>query len=147
MSEPFTPLTELERGSFQTVLDDHVEDTGSVTRVVLASGKIAHEAIAKRDEIAAHHVAIVRVEQLYPWPADQIVDAIARYEHATEVIWVQEEPENMGAWGFVHNRLHALLRDDYKMRHVSRAEAGAPAAGSSTFHELEETDLLERAFA
>ncbi|HVM65092.1 MAG TPA: hypothetical protein VMU14_09550, partial [Acidimicrobiales bacterium] len=58
-----------------------------------------------------------------------------------------EEPENMGAWSFVHGRLHALLRDDFRLGHVARAEAGSPAAGSSTFHELEEEDLLRRAFA
>jgi len=123
-----------------------VADRSAVRSVLLCSGKIAYRLMERRTSTAAP-AAIVRVEQLYPWPADQIVDVIARYEHATEVVWVQEEPENMGAWGFVHNRLHAVLRDDYTMRHVSRAEAGAPAAGSSTFHELEETDLLDRAFA
>jgi multifunctional 2-oxoglutarate metabolism enzyme len=113
-----------------------------VRRVLLCSGKVAYKLLARRSA----GDAVVRVEQLYPWPADQIADVLAQYEHADDIVWVQEEPENMGAWGFVHGRLHAILRDDYRLSHVSRAEAGAPAAGSSTFHELEEQDLLERVF-
>jgi len=142
-----SPVDELVAGTFGEVLDDPgVVDAAAVRRVLLCSGKIAYRLMERRTASGAP-VAVVRVEQLYPWPGDQIVDAITRYEHATDVVWVQEEPENMGAWGFVHSRLHALMRDDYVVRHVSRAEAGSPAAGSSTFHELEERDLLERAFA
>jgi 2-oxoglutarate dehydrogenase E1 component len=94
-------LEEFESGSFQSVLDDSSVERASVTRVVLASGKIAHEAIAKRNEIGAH-VAVVRVEQIYPWPTARIEEILQSYEAAHEVVWLQEEPENMGAWPFVH---------------------------------------------
>jgi 2-oxoglutarate dehydrogenase E1 component len=90
-------------------------------------------------------IAVVRIEQLYPWPEDQIVDVLARYEHAGEVVWLQEEPENMGAWSHVHSRLHRVLRDDFALLHVSRAPSGSPATGSHALHELEQADLLERA--
>ena len=113
----------------------------AVRRVLVCSGKIAYKLLDRRDP----SVAVVRVEQLYPWPADQIAGVIARYEHASSVVWVQEEPENMGAWGFVRSRLEAVVGEDYTVSHASRPEAGAPAAGSSTFHELEEKDLLARA--
>ncbi len=137
-------VDELASGTFHEVVDDPgVTDPAAVRRVLLCSGKVAYPLIARRTPAEA----VVRVEQLYPWPADRLADAIARYERAGEVVWVQEEPENMGAWMFVHGLLHALLRDDYRLAHVARAEAGSPAAGSSTFHELEERDLLERAFA
>jgi 2-oxoglutarate dehydrogenase E1 component len=139
-----SPLSELEHGSFQTVLNDHVEDTGSVTRVVLASGKIAHEAIAKRDEIAAHHVAIVRVEQLYPWPTAEIERVLASYPNLAEVLWLQEEPENMGSWPFVHLRMHHEFRG-HSVSHVARAESASPATGSSLVHAAEQADLLARA--
>ena len=115
-------------------------------RVVLASGKVAYEAIARRDQLGAP-AAVVRVEQLYPWPEEHIADVLAHYEQAGEVVWLQEEPENMGAWNFVHGRLHRLLRDDYKLTHVSRVESGSPASGSSELHKLEQEDLLQRTFA
>jgi 2-oxoglutarate dehydrogenase E1 component len=139
-----SPLSELEHGSFQTVLDDHVKDAGTVTRVVLASGKIAHEAIAKRDEIAAHHVAIVRVEQLYPWPSTEIERVLASYPNLAEVLWLQEEPENMGSWPFVHLRMHHEFRG-LSVSHVARAESASPATGSSLVHAAEQADLLARA--
>ena len=72
--------------------------------------------------------------------------ALARYESASEVVWLQEEPENMGPWSFVHGRLHRLLRDDFVLRHVSRHESASPATGSTALHKLEQQDLLERAF-
>jgi len=139
-------VADLTAGTFREVLDDAaVSDPAAVRRILLCSGKVAYK-LADRRTATASPAAVVRVEQLYPWPQDQLGDTIARYEHAEEVVWVQEEPENMGAWSFVHGRLHTLLRDDYRLRHVSRAESGSPAAGSSTFHELEEADLLARAF-
>jgi 2-oxoglutarate dehydrogenase E1 component len=139
-----SPLTELEQGSFQTVLDDHVSDTALVTRVVLASGKIAHEAITRRDATAANHVAIVRVEQLYPWPTSEIERILAAYPNLADVIWLQEEPENMGSWPFVHRRGHHEFRG-LKVSHVARAESASPATGSGLVHSAEQADLLARA--
>jgi 2-oxoglutarate dehydrogenase E1 component len=137
-------LVDFEHGSFQTVLDDPKADTTNVTRVVLASGKVAHEALARRDSIAATHVAVVRVEQLYPWPAEEIARIVANYPRASEVVWLQEEPENMGAWPFVHLRMHDYLRDR-KVSHVARAESASPATGSGLIHTAEQADLLVRA--
>jgi 2-oxoglutarate dehydrogenase E1 component len=139
-----SPLVDFERGSFQTVLNDRLEDVGSVTRVVLASGKVAHEAIARRDAIAASTIAIVRVEQLYPWPAEEIERTLALYPNLVEVIWLQEEPENMGAWPFVHLQMHDRLRH-LRVVHVARAESASPATGSSLVHAAEQADLLVRA--
>jgi multifunctional 2-oxoglutarate metabolism enzyme len=139
-----SPVAEFERGSFQTVLDDRVEDRAAVTRVVLASGKIAHEALGKRDEIAARHVAIVRVEQLYPWPTSEIERVLSAYPNLAEVVWLQEEPENMGAWPFVHLRMHHEFRG-HSVSHVARAESASPATGSHLVHDAEQADLLARA--
>jgi 2-oxoglutarate dehydrogenase E1 component len=142
-------LGELERGSFAPVLDDAgVEDPASVRRIVLCSGKIAHEALVRRSELepdAAAAVAIVRVEQLYPWPISLLSPLFDRYGQAGEVVWLQEEPENMGAWSFVHARLHADLPDRLRLRHVSRPESASPAIGSAALHQLEQSDLLQRA--
>jgi 2-oxoglutarate dehydrogenase E1 component len=90
-------------------------------------------------------VAVVRIEQLHPWPADQIAAAIAEYERAEEVIWLQEEPENMGAWTFVRDRLESMIGDDFRFSKVSRVASGSPATGSHAMHELEQGDIIARA--
>ena len=92
-----SPVSELLDGSFRETIDDPgVADPSAVTRIVLATGKVAHDAIAARDESGAP-VAVVRVEQLYPWPYDQLAEIVERYPNATDLVWLQEEPENMGA--------------------------------------------------
>jgi 2-oxoglutarate dehydrogenase E1 component len=142
-------FTDLEAGSFQHVIDDpSIEDPATVRRIVLCSGKIAHEALQHRAGLEpeeAAGVAVVRVEQLYPWPVALLTAAFERYGEASEVAWLQEEPENMGAWSFVHARLHACLPERLRLRHVSRPESASPAIGSAALHQLEQADLLRRA--
>ena len=141
-------LTELEKGAFVPVLDDVAAHPEKVSRVVFATGKIAHEAVAHRETLdgsVAASIAVVRVEQLYPWPADEIAVILSRYAAAREIVWLQEEPENMGAWPFVHHQLHRDLRDSHTLRHVARAESASPATGSSLVHAAEQADLLVRA--
>ncbi len=139
-----SPLSEFEHGSFHTVLDEPGAEHDRVTRVVFASGKIAHEAFARRAEVGADQVAIVRVEQLYPWPHAAIDAVLESYPKLAEVVWLQEEPENMGAWPFVHHQVHRQLRE-VALSHVARAESASPATGSSLIHVAEQSDLLTRA--
>jgi 2-oxoglutarate dehydrogenase E1 component len=145
-----SPIAAFTSGSFAEVVDDPAMsdalDPATVDRVVLCSGKVAFDAIGRRDELgdAGAHVAVVRVEQLYPWPKDGLLEVLGRYTGAEEVVWLQEEPENMGAWNFVHSRLHRLLRSSHILRHVSRAESASPASGSAALHRLELEDLLAR---
>jgi 2-oxoglutarate dehydrogenase E1 component len=143
-SQTRSNLSEFESGSFQTVLDDDVTDVELVTRVVLATGKVAHEAIARRNEIHADQVAIVRLEQIYPWPHEVLSEVLGRYVNLQELVWLQEEPKNMGAWPFVHHELHRHHRE-MKVSHVARAESASPATGSSLVHTAEQSDLLRRA--
>jgi multifunctional 2-oxoglutarate metabolism enzyme len=138
-------VDELVEGRFLEVIDDpFVEDPSTVRRVVLATGKVAYEAMARREKEDAP-VAIVRIEQLYPWPEEQVAAAVARYENADSVVWLQEEPENMGAWTFVRGRVESVLGGDYELRCATRTESGSPATGSATMHQLEQEDLLRRA--
>jgi 2-oxoglutarate decarboxylase len=145
-----SPVAAFTTGSFDEVVDDPAMsgplDPAAVTRVVLASGKVAFDAIGRRDELgdAGAMVAVVRIEQLYPWPKDGLQAVLTRYRSAEDVVWLQEEPENMGAWNFVHSRLHRLLRGTHTLRHVSRAESASPASGSAALHRLELEDLLAR---
>ena len=147
-----SPIEVFSAGSFAEVLDDPITaregfDPSGVTRVVLCSGKVAYDAMGRRDELDGPGcgVVVVRVEQLYPWPAAEITEVLERYPNAVEVVWLQEEPENMGAWNFVHLHLHSLLRDTHSLTHVSRAESASPASGSAALHRLEQDDLLIRA--
>jgi len=144
-------VDELTTGHFQETLDDPAfesgeRDRGRVRRVVLASGKVAYEAMHARDERDAP-VAIVRVEQLYPWPAEQVAEILSRYERADEVAWLQEEPENMGAWTFVRDRLAQIVGDDFRLLRFSRPESGSPAAGSLAVHQQEQEELITQALS
>jgi 2-oxoglutarate dehydrogenase E1 component len=135
-------VDDLTHGSFEEVLDDpFVEDAGAVRRLVLCSGKVAHEAMAERAKRDAP-VAVVRVEQLYPWPGDQLAEVAARYPAAREIVWLQEEPANMGAWGFVRARLLDRFGATHEVRPVSRRESGSPATGSQTIHAQEQQAIL-----
>ncbi|MFP4513579.1 MAG: multifunctional oxoglutarate decarboxylase/oxoglutarate dehydrogenase thiamine pyrophosphate-binding subunit/dihydrolipoyllysine-residue succinyltransferase subunit [Acidimicrobiales bacterium] len=139
-------IDELTTGRFHEVIDDEIDDPTSIRRVVMCSGKVAHEARARRDEVGAP-AAVVRVEQLYPWPRDPVADVLARYPNADEIVWLQEEPENMGAWNFVKGRLYEAHQDTHSIRRVSRRESGSPATGSATIHAQEQELILAAAVA
>ena len=111
---------------------------------MLSSGKVGQEALAARDA-AGVPVAIVRVEQLYPWPYDQLDEIVAGYPNATEIVWLQEEPENMGPWNFVKGRLYERFEDSHRIQRVSRMESGSPASGSHAIHAQEQAQLLATA--
>jgi len=144
--EAHSPLDEFTDGVFCEVLDDPtVTDRSAVRRVVLAAGKVALEALGEKAKRGLDDVAVVRVEQIYPFPEEPIGDAVVGYVNATELCWLQEEPENMGAWSFVQNRLARTLGADATLTHVSRCESGSPAAGSKEVSDLEKADLLARA--
>jgi 2-oxoglutarate dehydrogenase E1 component len=140
-----SPATELMTGSFRETLDDpFVADPAAIRRVVLATGKVGQEALAAREASGAP-VAVVRVEQLYPWPFDQLDEIVARYPNATDLVWLQEEPENMGSWSFVKGRLYERFDDTHTIHRVSRIESGSPATGSHTVHNQEQAQLLSAA--
>ncbi len=135
------------QGHFLEVISEDGASANDVRTVLVCSGKVAYELEQRRAKEERDDVAVVRVEQLYPWPEDQLVKSLEQYPNAREVRWVQEEPENMGAWPFVHGRVHRMVRDRWSLSHVARPESGAPATGSKTMHTLEQEDVLARAFA
>jgi len=138
---------EFVRGHFQEVLPDPNDPPSDAVRaVLLSSGKLFYELAAKREKESRTDVAIVRLEQLYPFPGDQVLEQLARYPNAKAVRCAQEEPENMGAYEFVHARLHSVLLKGIALSHIARPESPSPAGGSATIHELEQQDLVERAF-
>ncbi|MQB01291.1 MAG: multifunctional oxoglutarate decarboxylase/oxoglutarate dehydrogenase thiamine pyrophosphate-binding subunit/dihydrolipoyllysine-residue succinyltransferase subunit [Actinobacteria bacterium] len=138
---------EFTAGHFRETLDDpKVEDRSRVRRILLCTGKIAYAVDAERAERDAP-VAIVRLEQLYPFPEKQLAEIFSRYPEAREVYWVQDEPENMGAWTFIHARFDHEPLDAYELTCVSRAESASPATGSARVHEQEQEQLVAAAFS
>ena len=146
MKESRSRLADITSGSFQEVLDDpFVTDRGAVRRVVLCSGKVAWDAMNERDARKAP-VAVVRVEQLYPFPIDQINQILTGYPNAKEIVWLQEEPENMGPWHFVEHLIWRVKERGYDLRHASRVASGSPATGSKAIHDQELADLMSETF-
>jgi 2-oxoglutarate dehydrogenase E1 component len=138
-----SPLDELVQGRFQRVIPDDGADPHETTRVVLCSGKVYYDLAAAREASGARHVAIVRLEQLYPLATDEVVAAIGRHRPGVELVWAQEEPSNMGAWDYVEARLAPHLPSAVLL--VARAPSASPAVGSATRHKLEQEQLVREA--
>jgi 2-oxoglutarate dehydrogenase E1 component len=138
-------LVECADGRFQRVIPD-ARGSKKATRVLLCSGKIYYELEKRRAELGRDDVAIVRVEQLYPLPDVYLHAAIDHFDDGTHVVWVQEEPENMGAWRTFRARFGSMLFGRFPFSGACRTESASPATGSASCHKLEQRDLLERAF-
>jgi 2-oxoglutarate dehydrogenase E1 component len=138
-------MDELETGGFRAVIDDtRIADRESVKRIVLCSGKVFYDLDAGRED-AETRVAVVRLEQFYPFPAARLKEIFASYPNATQLFWTQEEPKNMGGWTFVENRLRDILPAGIKLKYVGRAASASPATGSYALHELEQKQIVEQA--
>lgn len=140
-------LQELAEGQFQPVLDDSQarERAETIRRVVLCSGKVAIDLLASERRKQAEDVAIVRLEEYYPFPKDDLKRVLAGYPQAREVAWVQEEPQNMGAWTYLSPRLGALLAGKTKLQVVARPERTSPATGFSDLYQTEQDWIIESA--
>ncbi len=138
--------SEFTDGQFHFILDDP-EPPQDVRRILLCWGKVAFDLFAHRRAQNITDTAIVRIEQLYPFPQQDMDRIFKRYPHARDIRWVQEEPRNMGAWNFVFSNLRDALQPPYHLTYVGRIPSGSPAAGSATLHEMEQKKLVEEAFA
>ncbi len=135
-------------GRWQPVLADaELTDASAVTRVVLTAGKVHYDLAAARRKAEDKTVALLRVEQLYPVPGNQVRAALDLYPHTTDIVWAQEEPANQGAWSHIALSLPEFLPSELRLRRVSRRAAASPAAGSSKVHEAEQAALVDAVFA
>ena len=144
-------VEELASGVFNTVLDDaRVNEPQRVTRILACTGKIYYELLAAHETRGgdfAGSFAIVRLEQLYPFPLAEFGEVLLRYPNAQHVVWVQEEPRNMGAWAFVRGHIQPMLRPNQAIGYAGRPRSASPAPGSPKVHQREQTHLIEAAFA
>jgi 2-oxoglutarate dehydrogenase E1 component len=140
-------LAELAGGAFHPVLDDERARAraGEVTRLVLCSGKVYYDLIGNERRESSPQVAIARVEQLYPFPTEELAAVIEGYPALDEVVWVQEEPENMGAWRFVEPHLRKLA-GGVRIGYIGRPERSSPAEGYLQTHEAEQARVARDAF-
>ena len=154
-------MSELTTGGFQPVIDDHaITDKAAVKRVVVCSGKVFYDLEAGREDgrkqttppseggVPAASVdglvAIVRLEQFYPFPAEKLKEIFASYPNAKQIFWTQEEPQNMGGWTFVEQRMRDIMPDGRTLQYVGRSPSASPATGSYKIHELEQKQLVDR---
>ncbi len=139
-----SPVDHLTTGRFHEVVDDATVDPDRVRRVLVCSGKVYYDLLAKRDESGqSREVALVRLEQFYPWPADALKAALGRYRTAREWVWVQEESQNMGGWTFVSSRLPELMGVPFQ--YVGRDASASPATGLHHVHDREQAELVAAA--
>ncbi len=140
---------ELSVGTFQPVLSEVIEqDPAQVSRILLCSGKVYYDLLAERERLNRQaDIAILRLEELYPLPYAQLQKALSLYPEGTQVRWVQEEPENMGASRFLRAHFGNQLFDQYPLRTVERHASASPATGSKRSHQIEQASLMEAAFA
>jgi 2-oxoglutarate dehydrogenase E1 component len=146
-----SPLAEFTSGGFQTVLGEQdaaiAKNAGKVKRVIACSGKVYYDLVKKRAEKQSADAAIVRVEQLYPFPHKAFAAELKKYPQAAEVVWCQDEPQNQGAWFFIQHNIHESMTEGQKLGYAGRAPSASPASGYSHLHQEQQKALVEAAFA
>jgi len=145
-----SPLSEFTKGSFQTVIPENKEEVNKkadkVKRVVACSGKVYYDLVRKREENGTNDTAIIRVEQLYPFPHKAFANELKKYPNAADVVWCQDEPQNQGAWFFVQHYIHENMSEGQKLGYSGRAASASPAAGYAHLHQEQQKTLVEGAF-
>ena len=144
LREAASSLSDLAEGSFRPVLDDADADKEKVRRLVLCSGKVYYDIAGHELQAGAGTVAVARIEQLYPFPKQAAGVLVGSYPNLEEVVWAQEEPQNMGAYRSIRHRLEEALPPGVSLRYVGRAWRASPSEGYPTAH-LREQDRIARA--
>ena len=141
-------IDDLAAGGFRPLIDDaEISDRDAVKRIVLCSGKVYYDLAEARKKLDVRHVVIVRLEQFYPFPAVGLREILASYPNAKELVWAQEEPQNMGGWTFVQDRLENILSGCERPQYVGRSASASPATGSYSIHQKEQAELVSQALA
>jgi multifunctional 2-oxoglutarate metabolism enzyme len=142
----FSSLEELQQGGFLPIIaDSEAKDSAQVKRVVLCSGKIFYDLDEERRKRNEKRVAILRLEQFYPFPLKRLQELVSGYKNATEIVWAQEEPKNMGGWTFIEPRLVNVMSKCERPGYIGRAPSASPATGSYTIHQLEQAQIVREA--
>jgi 2-oxoglutarate dehydrogenase E1 component len=143
-----SPISELSKGTFRPLIDE-VEplDRKKVRRLVFCSGKVYYDLVEARRKQELKDIAVIRIEELYPFPIEEYANTIYRYRNATEIIWCQEEPQNQGAWYQIRHRLVEPLSDEHELYYAGRPGAAAPASGIYALHARQQEAFVSAALA
>jgi 2-oxoglutarate dehydrogenase E1 component len=141
-----SPMADLATGRFRRILPDTRQDPSNISGVLFSSGKMYYDLVEAREKQKRYDVAILRVEQFYPLRDEVLSQALRPYSTQTPIIWVQEEPENMGAWAYWKHRYCHRFLDRYPLSFVARTPSASPATGSGAAHTREHDELITRAF-
>ena len=142
-----SPVSEFTKGGFQTVIPENKAlKADKVKRVLVCSGKVYYDLVKKREELGADDVAILRAEQLYPFPHKAFAAELKKYPNATELVWTQDEPQNQGAWFFVQHYIHENMTEGQRLDYSGRAASASPAVGYSHLHQEQQKSLVDGAF-
>ncbi|MEW6369625.1 MAG: 2-oxoglutarate dehydrogenase E1 component [Pseudomonadota bacterium] len=144
-----SPLTDLAKGGFQTVIGEVDEkiDASKVKRVLVCSGKVYYDLVNTRKARAANDVAIIRIEQMYPFPHKSFAAELKKFSNATEVVWTQDEPQNQGPWFQIQHNIFESMEDGQRLAYAGRAASSSPAVGYADKHVAQQKELLETAFS
>ncbi|WP_299510193.1 2-oxoglutarate dehydrogenase E1 component [uncultured Limnohabitans sp.] len=143
-----SPISEFTDGIFQTVIPENKPlKADKVKRVIACSGKVYYDLVKHREAKGSEDVAIIRVEQLYPFPHKAFAAELKKYPNAADVVWCQDEPQNQGAWFFIQHNIHENMKDGQKLGYAGRAASASPAVGYSHLHQDQQKALIEAAFA
>ena len=145
-----SPLSEFTKGGFQTVLGEQdaaiAKNAAKVKRVIACSGKVYYDLVKKRAEAERSDVAIIRIEQLYPFPHKAFAAELKKYPNATDIVWCQDEPQNQGAWFFIQHNIHENMHEGQKLGYAGRAASASPAVGYAHLHQEQQKALIDAAF-
>ena len=144
LKDATSTLADLAEGGFQPVLDDEQANKNAVRRLVLCSGKIYYDVVGHEARAQADSVAVARLEQLYPFPTKQARELVESYPSLDEVVWVQEEPQNMGPWRSIRHRLEEAT-GELPVRFVGRPWRASPSEGYPTAHLIEQDRIVREA--
>jgi len=144
-----SPLSEFTKGEFRTVIPETNAEIApeKVKRIVACSGKVYYDLMKRREEKKGSDVAIIRVEQLYPFPHRAFAAEMRRFPNATELVWCQDEPQNQGAWFFIQHHIHENMQSGQRLGYAGRAASASPAVGYSHLHQDQQKALIEAAFS
>ena len=134
-------MDELAKGRFREVIDDNNVDVDKVRRVVFCTGKVYYDLLARKEELEARDIALVRIEQMHPFPKEQLQEILKKYKNALLHLWVQEEPENMGAWKYIRGMFKGV-----KLIPVARLASGSPATGLNGLHVIGQKEIVDKVF-
>jgi len=137
-----SPVEDFTKGGFREVLDDETADPEKITKMVFCTGKVYYDLLSEKEKLKKETIALIRVEQLYPFPLQQLLKLKAKYINASHFIWAQEEPVNMGAWEFVRKNMES----DFDLKVIARPASGSPATGSSKFHVIRQQKIIDKVF-